>query len=128
MRTFRAVPCGLALGMAVLLAGRVAAAGPAADEILRAAGVEAGLAVHVGATDGRIEADLAAGGRFLVHGLALDDASLRAARATVAAAGVCGLATLAKASSLEVLPYPDDFVNLLVCDAAAPARRPPSSG
>jgi len=41
--------------------------------ITNSTGVEAGLCVHIGSTDGAIEIQLADNGRRLVHGLALDD-------------------------------------------------------
>ncbi|MCX5672024.1 MAG: hypothetical protein NTU94_11965, partial [Planctomycetota bacterium] len=53
---------------------------PPADAILDATAIRAGLAVHLGATDGVLEIGLTSGGRMLVHGLALDDASLATAR------------------------------------------------
>jgi outer membrane protein assembly factor BamB/SAM-dependent methyltransferase len=109
-------------------AGEDAAPGPSAEAVRRVAGVEAGLAVHVGATDGRFEADMAAGGRFLVHGLALDGASLQAARAAIRAAGLEGLASVVPASALDPLPYPDDAVNLLVADLGGlGAKAPPEA-
>ena len=59
---------GLLLALALL---RVAPQdGPPLD-----GGVRNGLAVHLGSSDGRMEAQLTNGGRALVHGIALDDTS-----------------------------------------------------
>jgi hypothetical protein len=50
------------------------------ESILKAAGVEAGLTVHVGTTDGALEAELTNDGRMLVQGLSLSDAATARAR------------------------------------------------
>ncbi|MFP4058438.1 MAG: PQQ-binding-like beta-propeller repeat protein [Candidatus Brocadiia bacterium] len=98
-----------------------------ASEVRRATGVEAGLAVHLGTTDGRLEAGLAEGGRMLVHGLAPDRASRDRARATLQARGLYGLASVETLASFAALPYADNLVDLLVADldvlgAAAPPQ------
>jgi len=103
-----------------------AAAAPA--EVLRAGGVEAGLCVHLGATDGALEAEWARTGRRLVHGLALDDAAVGRARQAIAAAGLAGLATVERAADLRTLPYAEHLVNLLAADLdALGARAPPEA-
>ena len=68
---------GLAVGP-----GKCGAADDAklAREIVKSSGVKGGLCVHVGVTDGRLTAELAFGGRFMVHGLSDDDASVKKAR------------------------------------------------
>jgi outer membrane protein assembly factor BamB len=116
----------------ILIAGCLAAAAQAEDagvpaaEILKASGIGAGLAVCLGTTDGRLEADLAAGGKMLVHGLAADDAVVEKARAAIHAAGLYGLASVEAAASLQTLPYADNLVNLLVADLdALGAKAPP---
>jgi len=87
------------------------------EDLLREAGVTGGLAVHLGATDGDLEASLAKGGRMLVHGLALDDAALAASRGTLQARGVYGLASVEK-GILDPLPYADNLAALVVADAS----------
>ncbi len=94
-----------------------------ADEITRATGVDAGIAIHLGTTDGELEAALA-GGRMLVHGLALGDVSKP--RAALHAKGLCGLASVARRETLAELPYGDDLVNLLVADLDALGAKGPS--
>ena len=67
--------------MALLMVGSAhALAAPSADDVLRATGIDAGLAVHLGATDGELEAGLAASGKMLIHGLALDDEAVHRGR------------------------------------------------
>jgi outer membrane protein assembly factor BamB len=121
--------------MALLALMVVASVGTAAAEpsdlaapILDATGVRAGLAVHLGTTDGGIEIALAQSGRMLVHGLATDDACLAASRRAIQARGIYGLASVEKAATLSTLPYAQNLVNLLVADldaldAAAETRR-----
>jgi outer membrane protein assembly factor BamB len=94
-----------------------------ADEISRATGVDAGLVVHLGATDGELEAALA-GDRTLVHGLSLGDVTK--ARATLQTKGLYGLASVARRESLAELPYGDDLANLAVADLDALGAKGPS--
>jgi outer membrane protein assembly factor BamB len=98
------------------------ASGGRADDVIKA-----GLAVHLPATDGQIEIDLAGGGGMLVHGLAIDADSLKQSRKAIRRKGLYGLASVQHATSLSTLPYADGLVNLLVADldklgAKAPAK------
>lgn len=111
--------CGVAFGE------RVA---PVGAGILGATRVTAGFCVHVGATDGVLEAELTNGGRMLVDGLTRDEVTTAAARATIRARGVYGLATVRTVRNFKRLPYADNMVNLLVADldglgAAAPGEK-----
>src|SRR4051812_3058969 len=107
--------CRLAgLTVLVVLAGLLAR--PSAEEpadqfreTLRSAGVQAGLAVHVGTSDGMLECELVKGGRRLVHGLALDDTALAASRRAIQERGLYGLASVEKAARLDPLPYADNL-------------------
>ena len=117
-----------ALGWAAaLVCVNMAASGAASESPADAAGVRAGLCVHVPATDGLVEIELARGGRRLVHGLALDGAALAKSRAAIRAAGLHPLATVEPAGGPATLPYADNLVNLLIVDldrlgATAPPR------
>ncbi|MCX5684970.1 MAG: PQQ-binding-like beta-propeller repeat protein [Planctomycetota bacterium] len=119
---------------AILIVCCLAAAAPAEDagvsaaDILKASGIGAGLVVHLVATDGRLEAELAASGKMLVHGLAMDDAASGKARSAIKDAGLYGLASVEKADSFSELPYADNLVNLLVADLdALGAKAPPQA-
>lgn len=92
---------------------------PSAAEVLEETGVSAGLAVVVGTTDGKLEADLARTERFVVHGLALDDARRDRGRATIQNSGLYGLASVETWRGAAELPYGDRLVNLIVADADA---------
>jgi len=88
-------------------------------DAVKAAGIEGGLAVHVGSTDGQLEVALAAGGRWLAHGLAPSNAARDAARTAIQAKGLYGLATVETLNDPARLPYGDNAVNLLVVEAGA---------
>jgi hypothetical protein len=115
----------------IMAAGLVAAESPARG-IVKAAGVEAGLAVVVGTTDGVLETTLTTGspsasstgsgqaspgqGRMLVQGLALSDAAAAAARQHLFNQKLYGLASVSRVQTVKTLPYYDRIVNLLVAD------------
>ena len=120
----------LPLRVLVVLAGPLWAAGAAwagepgkaADAILEASGVRAGLCVHLGATDGRLTAALgrklresASGAAFIVQGLAGDAAAVRKARAHVQDRGLYREVSVVR-SDFRRLPYADDLVNLVVSE------------
>lgn len=100
--------------MAVAAAWALGQRSPGQD-LLQEAGIPAGLAVHLGTTDGEVEASLTNGGRMLVHGLALDDAALAASRRNLQARGLAGLASVEK-GILDPLPYADNLAALVVAD------------
>jgi outer membrane protein assembly factor BamB len=79
------------------------------------AGVSAGLCVYLDCGDGRAMADLARGGKFLVHGLALDAGAVPAVRQYLAAQGVAEL-TAVEMLSPAALPYEKNHVNLIVAE------------
>jgi len=120
----------LIVACAVVCAQRAAGAeaSESARGVLAATGVEAGLAVHVGTTDGQLEIGLAQSGRLLVHGLAVDAAALQKAREAILAKGIYGLAAVEEWASLRDLPYADNLVNLLVADLDALGAKAPPLG
>ncbi|MEW6359335.1 MAG: PQQ-binding-like beta-propeller repeat protein [Planctomycetota bacterium] len=86
------------------------------QEIIQASGIDHGLCVIIGCGDEdspALAAALAASGRMLVHGIALDNASVGRARTAISVAGVHGLATVERLP-IKPLPYRDNLVNLLV--------------
>jgi SAM-dependent methyltransferase len=95
-------------------------ANPGAEEedarrILEAAGVDAGLVVHLGCGDGRLTAALGRSGRFVVHGLDRSEEAVSEARRHVAETGLYGRVSIARIGG-ERLPYIDNLVNLIVCE------------
>jgi len=84
-------------------------------EILRAAGVQGGLIVHVGCGDGRLTAALRAGDSYLVHGLDTDAKTVAAARAHIRSLGLYGPVS-ADTFDGKRLPYADNLVRLVVSE------------
>ncbi|MFH0939340.1 MAG: methyltransferase domain-containing protein, partial [Planctomycetota bacterium] len=84
--------------------------------ILDASTIKNGLCVHLGVTDGKLTAALAKQWKFLVHGIALDEASLEKARQYLQAQGIYGQASIEQLSSPAKLPYADNLVNILIAD------------
>lgn len=110
------------LALCVLVASSVSLAvepaGSPSAGLLEAAGVKAGLCVQMGAQDAALAVEVGRTGRFLVHGLAADDAAAAALRKEVQAAGLYGPVSIER-GSFDRLPYAPDIVNLLIVDAAA---------
>ncbi|HUT13732.1 MAG TPA: PQQ-binding-like beta-propeller repeat protein, partial [Thermoguttaceae bacterium] len=88
-----------------------------AREILKEAGVQGGLVVHLGCGDGRLTAELGAGEAFRVQGLDRSAEMVEEARAHVRSLGRYGKVSIERFSSAE-LPYVDNLVNLLVVEDA----------
>lgn len=118
--------CLIALSCLLLWTGAPAAAQttkPAGDAgtakpLLDLAGVKQGLCLHLGcgrAESATLTADLAAGSGMLVHGLAIDDASLERARKAIDAKGMAGRATVERAP-VNPLPYLNDLARLVVVE------------
>jgi SAM-dependent methyltransferase len=101
-----------------------ALAGPAAD-VLKLYGRGQGLCVVIGCgsqATPALAAELASAAPVVVHGIALDDASLARAQAAVDAAGVQGLATVERLP-LAPLPYRDNLANLVVVEDGEAAAK-----
>ena len=86
-----------------------------AREILKEAGVQGGLVVHLGCGDGRLTAELGAGEAFLVQGLDGNAEQVEAARGHVRSLGRYGRVSIERLTGAE-LPYVDNLVNLLVVE------------
>lgn len=121
MNRFR--PYQLTLTIVLALSARAVA--QSADEAWQVSGVAAGLAIHLGTTDGEFESALANRPRVLVHGIALDRAQRDAARKLLMERGQYGVASVSFAPDLVRLPYASNLVNLLVVDAERLGRRMP---
>ena len=95
--------------------------------LLARAEIRGGFAVHVGATDGRMEETLRQDGRFLVHGLADDAEAVAAARRHLSETGFYGQVSVEWRNDLERLPYADNLVNLIVADLDRLGKRAPET-
>jgi len=89
---------------------------PSGDRVRQATGIEAGLTVVLGTIDGRVEAELAGGGKMLVQGLTLDESACIEARRHSFAERLYGVASVDQVVAFCTLPYYDRLVNLLVAD------------
>ncbi|MDP7206946.1 MAG: class I SAM-dependent methyltransferase, partial [Pirellulaceae bacterium] len=86
-----------------------------AAAIYAVSGVKGGFVVHVGCGDGTLTTALRSGQQFQVHGLALAEDQLEAARSLIKQQGVYGPVAVDMLHSSQ-LPYIDNLVNLLVID------------
>ncbi len=107
------LPVACLLLLAPAAGGQESSASALAEQILGTEGLRPGLCVHVGCGDGTLAAELARTGKYVVHGLTADREELVGARANIRSLGLYGRAT-ASHCPLDVLPYADDMVNLLV--------------
>ena len=111
----------------VCWASGLAAGAPTAEQVIKETGVSAGLAVHVGTTDGVLEVGLTHDGKMLVHGLALSDEAAVKARRHILDKKLYGLASVSVVGTAATLPYYDRLVNLLAADLDALGDRAPSA-
>jgi SAM-dependent methyltransferase len=93
-----------------------------AGELLKEAGVQGGLVVHLGCGDGQLTAALAAGEGFRIHGLAAEVRDVERARAHILSLGLYGKVTADRWHGKE-LPYIDNLVDLIVVSPRASVAR-----
>ena len=91
-----------------------------------ATGIQTGLLVRLGPTDGGIETEAANSNRFLVHMLSNDQNAVHSAREKWAQQGLYGLAAAEWSATLQTLPYATSLVNLLVADLDALGAKAPA--
>lgn len=106
---------GLICIMGLVFQAEVCGAEGVPEDLPRQAGVAGGLCVYLDCGDGRAMANLARGGKFLVHGLALDAGTVPAVRQYLAAQGLAEL-TAVEALAPAALPYEKNHVNLIVAE------------
>jgi len=88
-----------------------------ANRILNKTGIDGGLVVHVGATDGKLTTALHANDQYRVHGIARSMESVKESRNYIREQGLYGEVSIAQWHGKK-LPYSDNLVNLLVIDGA----------
>lgn len=97
----------------VILIGEVQSAD--ISSILGTAEIDRGLCVQIGIDDnGETISALAARNTFLVQGLAPTDEKVQAVRGMLQNAGLYGLAAIERREDFSALPYPENFINLLL--------------
>ncbi|MDP6045673.1 MAG: class I SAM-dependent methyltransferase, partial [Phycisphaerae bacterium] len=97
---------------------QIAHAGQGAD-ILKSAGVQGGLVVHVGCGTGEVTADLVPNAGFVVRGLDSDAANISKARKCIADKGLYGRVSVGLWDG-KTLPYADGLVNCVIVDSDLP--------
>ena len=86
-----------------------------ARKILRVAGVQGGLVVHLGCDDGKLTAALRTNDRYVVHGLGTQPSKIQKARTYIKSLGLYGPVSVEQWGG-QHLPYTDNLVNLLVAE------------
>ncbi len=114
-RFFTIYVCFLAVLCASLAAEVQQTAQQQAEQILDATGVEGGLIVHIGCSDGYLTAALRANDSFLVHGLDANADNIEKAREHVRSLNLYGKVS-AELFARDRLPYTDNLVNLVVSE------------
>ncbi len=102
-------------GILVLAACSLLPAAETAQAILTDAGVQGGLVVHLGCSDGQLTAALHADDRYLVHGLDTSPKNVEVARQHIDSRGLYGQVSVELLQASE-LPHSDNLVNLLVVE------------
>lgn len=94
--------------------------GLVADQILSTTGITRGYCLLLDCNDGQLAYELARRSELIIVGVDTDPDQIARARALLRKAGVYGSRiTLHHAASLESLPYPQSFANLIVADGGA---------
>jgi outer membrane protein assembly factor BamB len=86
-----------------------------ADTLIEQSGIEGGLVVHVGLSDGKLTAALRANSRYQVHGIDRDIQKVEAARSALQTMGVYGEVSVGLLTGKR-LPYIENLVNLIVLE------------
>ncbi len=109
--------------LAVTLLG-LRAAGALSEEaaLVNGVGLKGGLIVHLGCGDGARTARFRLGPAFLVQGLDTDPGTVETARRNLLARGLYGPVSVDRWDGRR-LPYPENFVNLIVADEPARVNR-----
>jgi outer membrane protein assembly factor BamB len=99
-----------------------------AEQILSATGVTRGYCLVLNCNDGQLDYELARRSELIVFGVDNDHARIAKARALLGKAGVYGSRiTLHQADSLDGLPFPKSFANLIVADASLASGNLPAT-
>ena len=100
----------------------------AAEQILSASGVTRGYCLILGCNEGQLAYELAKRSELIVFGVDKDRGQIARARALLGKAGVYGSRiTLHQADSLDSLPFPKAFANLIVENDPLAARNLPAT-
>ena len=87
-----------------------------ADAIVTGSGVRRGHALTLGAGTGRLALEIVRRTELTVQAVETDPGNVARAREALTQAGVHGPRVVVTQSSLEAIPFPDYFANLIVCE------------
>ena len=103
--------------------------GQAAKQILSASGVTRGYCLVLESGEGQLAYELAKRSELIVFGVDTDSDQISRARTLLSKTGVYGSRiTLHHVDSLNALPFPHSFANLIVLDGSLANSRLPGSG
>jgi len=105
--------CSAFIAVSLILA--VAQADQSSQAILETTGVKGGLIVHLGCGNGRLTAELATKGPYLVQGLDTDPKKIAEARTHLQSRGLYGTVSITRLTA-PALPYIDNLVNLVLVE------------
>lgn len=91
------------------------AAASEASILIEQSGIQGGLVVHIGLSDGKLTAALRANSRYQVHGIDRDIQKVKAARTALQKMGVYGEVSTGLLTG-DRLPYIENLVNLMVIE------------
>ena len=101
----------------------------AAEQILSASGVTRGYCLILDCNEGQLAYELAKRSELIVFGVDTDRDRISRARALLGKAGIYGSRiTLHHVDSLDALPFPQSFANLIVVDGSLATGRLPGTG
>ncbi|MFH0938183.1 MAG: PQQ-binding-like beta-propeller repeat protein [Planctomycetota bacterium] len=108
------------LAISVFSFERVALAGEEVDsalakKLIEIAGINNGLCVHLGVTDGKLDVELGKAGKFLVHGLATSQETTDKARQYIQNQKLYGQISIERSNFTQML-YSENMVNLVIAD------------
>ncbi len=102
--------------------------GLAAEQILSSTGIKRGYCLVLDSNDGQLAYELAKRSELIIVGVDTDANQITRARALLRKAGVYGSRiTLRHADSLDALPYPQSFANLIVADNRSASAELPAT-
>ena len=113
-RCSRCVLCLFVVGLLARGSAYAAEHDAFVKKVISDSGATGGFVVHLGVKDGKLTKALRVDEKYRVHGLAFDDKSLSAARATIQASNQYGAISVDELPADGGLPYIDNMVNLLV--------------
>ena len=116
IRLTKTLPTTVSIAAILCTSWLSAAAETGGKALVALSGIKGGLVVHVGCGDGKLTAELAASGSFVVQGLDTNAANVTKARRHISSRGLYGRVSAVQWDGKR-LPYADNLVNLIIGSA-----------